>query len=165
MKGWGMFLIVVGIFCIFSAIGMDTSVETGLGGRVNNLGLMNIQTNLIIGGGISFISGILLVGFSSKSDVNSSEQTRVCPYCAEIIKSEARVCRYCGKDIPEATPKQSSEKKSSSSSLAKENYISVEAFSKHKNIDEAKVIEMVKEGFYNGHIFDGQWYVHKSELT
>ncbi len=28
------------------------------------------------------------------------EATRVCPFCAETIKAQAKVCRYCGRDLP-----------------------------------------------------------------
>ena len=29
----------------------------------------------------------------------SGEDTKECPYCAEIIKAKAKVCRYCGKEL------------------------------------------------------------------
>lgn len=49
IKILGIFLIIIGIICGYTALNMDTSIETSFGHRVNNFGLMNQQTNFLIG--------------------------------------------------------------------------------------------------------------------
>ena len=38
----------------------------------------------------------------------SSGEMQKCPFCAELIKPDARVCRYCNRDVPQVSAKASS---------------------------------------------------------
>lgn len=105
MRGLGAIALIVGIIWMAVAASADVSVATGLGGRVNNLGLMADRSNHTMIGGIIAIAGLLMVIFGGKKSEPASvipviqDDARPCPFCAEWIKHAAIRCKHCGAEV------------------------------------------------------------------
>ena len=110
MKAIGIVLLVIGSIAFLVGFNMDTSVATDFGGRrVHNIGLMNDRQNIIIFAGILAVIGAVFVALAGKNKLSPESAsvdalTRTCPFCAEIIKAEAKICRFCQKELPPLPP-------------------------------------------------------------
>lgn len=109
MKGFGTFVLIVGICWLIFALSMDVSVPTGAGGRVNNLGLMADRQLHTIVGGVIALAGLLMVllgGKAPAAHAQAESGSRPCPLCAETIKNAAIKCKHCGADVEPVQPQR-----------------------------------------------------------
>lgn len=85
-KRGGVLLALVGVGAVIFALNMDTSVvvpmqtvmgETIGGGRVNNLGLMQDRQNILMGGGIALVGGLILISVSGGGHASDQPAAKV----------------------------------------------------------------------------------------
>lgn len=116
MRFIGVIFAVVGIVWGIVAFNMPTTVETGgdsVGSlyvprqEVHNLDLAEKRRTHLLISGLLIVVGSVLFGFDSvrnSSGAESTAGTRKCPFCAELVKGEAKICKHCGKDLPAFEP-------------------------------------------------------------
>ncbi len=65
--------------------------------RSHTNGVAILLLNLLLGWtALGWIAALI---WSATGVQKKLGKTKVCQYCAEVIKNEAKVCRYCGKDL------------------------------------------------------------------
>ena len=113
MRGFGFFLVVVGIIWALVAFNMNTTITTesetiGSGEyaisvpsqTVHNLGLLEERKNHLMFSGLTILAGIILIGFGSVGrNYANDDASKSCPFCAEKIKYAAVKCRFCGSEF------------------------------------------------------------------
>lgn len=57
---------------------------------------------LLLGGLFGPIA-LLVIGFMAQADA-AGRGERICPFCAETIKCQAKVCKHCGRDVEPELP-------------------------------------------------------------
>lgn len=120
-------------------------------------------------------SGQLRGGLWAKAQANSSgDEQKVrglyLKYRVQAMKDETELAKGVAEKVQEVLLRQTSQKTTrkdndNANSLHISNYRPLNEFSRHKGTPEDKLIKMIRDGFYQGRLFDEQWHVHKSEFS
>jgi len=109
MKKIGILALVIGILGLIATFSMDTTGGSWGGTRIHNIGLMNMQQNLLLVFIALAIAGVVILVNNRETKsltssvipdaIDKNQAYRTCPFCAERIKGQAVVCRYCGRGV------------------------------------------------------------------
>jgi len=70
---------------------------------ISNMGDMVFAVGVVV---VLFVFAFLTaaVRTSRAKEYLKKHPIKKCPYCAELVKLEAKVCKHCGRDFTEASP-------------------------------------------------------------
>jgi RNA polymerase subunit RPABC4/transcription elongation factor Spt4 len=95
----GIIILMIGVVLLIISLDMTPDFHHEGGQAVENLQNITMLLGLVL----LTVGGIISAkGFSSKNVEISRQQPvglKPCPFCAELIKEEAKVCRYCQRDV------------------------------------------------------------------
>jgi hypothetical protein len=58
----------------------------------------------VLGWVIAFVWSLMHGEAAVPITAAASPSERKCPWCAEVIKADARICRFCGRELPPLPP-------------------------------------------------------------
>lgn len=101
MRGFGIFVLVLGAIGIMLALNMDTSVTNSAGAQVPDLGRMADRQIYVLGAAAVLIAGTLMASLSGirKRLALADSATQSCPACGKTIKIAAVKCPHCAADV------------------------------------------------------------------